>query len=104
MDLDNKTLAQKLREGAVVKNHVVQVSTQIWEDILERLTASVPQQHGAWEWNPDGMDWGLGAWQCSECGCRNSNLPVDTRISPYMFSGSRYCPNCGATMDKEAGR
>lgn len=102
MDLDNKTFAQKLCDGAVVKNDVVHISTQMWEIIVERIAESVPQQHGAWVWNPNGIDWGLGAWQCSLCGARNNNLPADTKISPYAFSGSRYCPNCGARMDEEA--
>lgn len=103
MDLDNKSFAQKLCEGAVVKNQVVHISTQMWETIVERIATSVQQKHGRWVWNPNGMDWVLGAWQCSVCGSRNNNLPVNTRISPYRFSGSRYCPNCGAKMDEEAG-
>lgn len=58
-------------------------------------------KHGKWIWDPNGMDWGLGTWQCSECACRNNNLPVNNRINPLVFSGSKYCPNCGAKMDLE---
>lgn len=58
-----------------------------------------PVRHGRWIWNPNGMDWGLGAWMCSECACRNHNIPDDDRIKPLRFSGSRYCPNCGAKMN-----
>ena len=103
MNLDTKTFAQKLREGVVVKNQVVHVSVQMWEIIVDRIAASVPQQHGACVWNPGGIDWGRGAWQCSLCGSRNSNLPVNNRVSPHTFSGSRYCPNCGARMDEKKG-
>lgn len=56
-------------------------------------------RHGKWIWNPNGMDFGLGAWECSECAVRNNNLPVNDKINPFLFSGSNYCPNCGAKMD-----
>lgn len=56
-------------------------------------------KHGKWYWDLNGMDWGLGAWKCSECACRNNNLPMNSRINPLRFSGSNYCPNCGAKMD-----
>ena len=37
-------------------------------------TADVAEvKHGKWIWDPNGMDWGLGTWQCSECSCRNNN-------------------------------
>lgn len=68
---------------------------------IERLPAIDPEElrpKGKWIWNPDGVDWGLGAWVCSECACRNNNLPMDSNINPLTFSGSKYCPNCGAMM------
>lgn len=101
MDYDNPTFAKKLREGAVVKDGTVLVSTQLWEIVTDRIAESVPQQHGAWQWNPNGMDWGLGAWQCSICGNKNDNLPCNAKIRPHIFAGSRFCPNCGAKMDAE---
>lgn len=101
MDYDNPTFAQKLRKGAVIKDGTVLVSTQLWEIVTDRIAESVPQQHGTWIWNPNGMDWGLGAWQCSICGCKNDNLPCDAKINPHIFAGSRFCPNCGAKMDAE---
>lgn len=52
-----------------------------------------------WIWNPNGVDWGLGAWECRECACRNNNLPMNSNINPLMFSGSKFCPNCGARME-----
>ena len=60
-----------------------------------------PVVHGHWVYNRNGMDWNLGAWECSACKCRNNNLPGSEIYSPYSFVGSRYCPNCGAKMDKE---
>lgn len=58
-----------------------------------------PVRHGYWVYDKNGMDWNLGAWECSECGERNNNLGGTRRINPYNFVGSRYCPNCGARMD-----
>lgn len=60
-----------------------------------------PVVHGRWVYNPNGMDWNLGAWQCSFCKCNNNNLPGNDKYNPYIFQGSNYCPNCGAKMDGE---
>ena len=60
-----------------------------------------PVVHGRWIYNPNGMDWNLGAWQCSVCKCNNNNLPGNDKHNPYIFQGSNYCPNCGAKMDEE---
>jgi hypothetical protein len=56
------------------------------------------QSEGEWVYNHDGMDWGLGAWHCSLCGCNNNNLPMDNRVNPLRFAGTKYCGNCGARM------
>lgn len=73
------------------------------EQYIDQEPASdvVEVKHGKWIWDPNGMDWGLGTWQCSECACRNNNLPMNNRINPLVFSGSKYCPNCGAKMGAE---
>lgn len=57
---------------------------------------------GHWVWDENGNDWGIGAWMCSECGCKNDNLGVrkDGGFSPYFFAGSKYCPQCGVRMVK----
>lgn len=77
---------------------------EVWLDCrLEIIHAEsedvAPVKYGRWVYNPNGMDWGLGAWICSECGCKNNNLGMDNRIKPLLFEGSKYCPNCGAKMD-----
>lgn len=58
-----------------------------------------PVRHGRWIYNPNGMDFNLGAWECSVCTQKNNNLPCNRNISPYICVGSKYCPNCGARMD-----
>ena len=57
-----------------------------------------PVRHGKWIYNPNGMDFNLGAWECSVCTQKNNNLPCSRNISPYICVGSKYCPNCGAKM------
>ena len=69
------------------------------EEVVDMLEYGyLKRSEGEWHYNPDGMDWGLGAWQCSLCGCRNDNLPMDKNIKPLRWAGSKYCPNCGAKM------
>ena len=57
--------------------------------------------HGKWVWNNNAIDWSIGGWICNDCGVINKNLPYDKNINPYVWSGSKYCPNCGAKMDLE---
>lgn len=70
-------------------------------DTGKRAADVVEVKHGKWEYDPDGNDWGLGAWRCSLCQCKNDNLGMGKHINPYQFAGSKYCPNCGAKMDGE---
>lgn len=71
--------------------------------IKEAPAADVVEvKHGKWEYDPDGNDWGLGAWCCSLCQCKNDNLGMGKHINPYQFAGSKYCPNCGAKMDGDS--
>lgn len=58
-----------------------------------------PVKHGHWVYNQNGLDWSLGAWECNLCHSVNNNLPSDKRFSPYVYAGSKYCPNCGAKMN-----
>lgn len=55
-------------------------------------------EYAEWYYDPNGMDWGLGAWLCSKCQHKNDNLGGSKNINPYMFSGSKFCPQCGAVM------
>ena len=67
--------------------------------VNEPTIDAVPVRHGEWKYNPNGMDWGLGAWECSLCHAQNNNLGMGNNINPYMFVGSNWCPQCGAKMD-----
>ena len=74
--------------------------------LRELLAADVaPVKHGNWWLDPNGMDWNLPAWKCDQCGCKNDMIPPFVRgkdgpiqVNPYLWSGSNYCPSCGAKM------
>lgn len=69
-------------------------------DVLEMLD-KIPEANvkeietTCWVWDPNGMDWNIGAWVCGNCGCKNNNLPNNPDIPPHMFAGARFCPQCG---------
>ena len=67
-----------------------------------------PVRHGRWVWNNDAIDYSIGAWVCSECGGRNENIhaakPGTVKVlstNPYIYAGTKFCPNCGAKMSAE---
>lgn len=70
---------------------------EIRECVKNADVASVA--HGEWHYNENGRDFGLGAWACSCCGTCNHNIPGNPNMNPYIWSGSKFCPNCGAKMD-----
>ena len=69
---------------------------------IDALTLLKEQKHGHWVFDPDGIDWNIPAWCCSECHCRNYNIPPNIeKVNPLRWEGSKFCPNCGAKMDEE---
>lgn len=74
---------------------------KIFEHIIETAPAAdvVEVRHGVWIYDTNGNDWGIGAWVCSLCHNKNDNLGIGRGINPYMFAGSKWCPQCGAKMD-----
>ena len=57
--------------------------------------------HAHWVYDPNGCDWGIGAYRCSRCDCRNGGLPCNEDAHVYSYANSHYCPYCGAKMDEE---
>ena len=56
---------------------------------------------GHWILDPDGNDWNLPAWICSECHRKNDNIGVVEKgigADPRNWGGSKFCPECGARM------
>lgn len=68
-------------------------------DIMRFPSAQPERKKGKWVWNEDGVDWGLGAWCCSECGRKPETWwESDRSNNPLRFAGSKFCGNCGAYM------
>lgn len=68
-------------------------------DWLETVPVPSHEIFGTWEWDPDGIDYGLGAWKCSNCGSKAETWwAKDGNSNPLKFAGSHYCGNCGAAM------
>ena len=67
----------------------------------EQLPSAQPERKtGRWVWNPNGMDWNLGAWCCSECRTKAETWWAnDEKYNPLMCSGGEFCGNCGARME-----
>lgn len=70
---------------------------------------AVSYVHAHWILDPNGMDWNLPAWVCSKCHNKNDMIPPYIKMgdgrtvipkNPNAFSGSQYCPYCGAKMDE----
>ena len=83
-------------------NEEVTVSAQDINHPCDEWEAPVDHtRHAHWEWDPNGMDWNIGAWVCSKCKCKpNSLWESERNINPRQWAGSHYCPNCGAKMDE----
>jgi DNA-directed RNA polymerase subunit RPC12/RpoP len=57
---------------------------------------------GYWVWDKNGMDFGLGAWCCSECKSKAETWwASDKKYNPLNCSGGAFCGNCGAKMIKK---
>ena len=70
------------------------------DDIAKTPTVdAVEVVHAHWKFDPNGCDWGIGAYRCSYCGNKNSALPINEDAYVYSYACSNYCPHCGAKMD-----
>ena len=67
--------------------------------IIREFPEAEKQESGEWLWDPNGMDWGIGAWVCNRCGSRPETWwNTMKECHPLRCSGSHYCGNCGAKM------
>lgn len=55
-----------------------------------------PVTRAHWEWDENGIDWGLGVWKCSHCHCKAETWWATKKYSPLHCAGSHFCGNCGA--------
>lgn len=97
--ISRKALYKKITEGEFTTGNIFK-DMELQDFINEQPTVdAVEVVRGRWWFDPDGMDWGIGAWKCSHCGCKNDNLGSRGNVNPYHFAGSKFCPHCGAKMD-----
>ena len=72
------------------------------ENIRGLPTADVRENvRGEWKLDPNGMDWNIPAYRCSECGFVANYIGVEANglgNNPMNWAGSNFCPNCGAQM------
>ena len=100
--IDQETLFQALTDKFKARLGSSHLPT--WNDAFDTAksvpTADVVEVvHASWVWNPDGMDWGIGAWVCGKCGSRPETWWNTVKeCQPLRCSGSHYCGNCGADM------
>lgn len=78
------------------------IAERIAKEELQKKCDAMTAQKGHWVYDPNAIDWGMGGWICNLCGNRNNNLPIMQQdCNPYLYTGSQYCPACGAKMVKE---
>ena len=68
-------------------------------DIM-RFPSAEPKT-GKWKLDPDGMDWNIPAWRCSECGFVANYIGVEANgfgNNPMNWAGSKFCPQCGVRI------
>lgn len=72
------------------------------QTVEDAPTIEPEQKKGKWVWDENGMDWGLGAWRCSECHTKAETWWAnDEKYNPLRCSGGNFCGNCGAKMGAE---
>ena len=72
-------------------------------DIIDRIgeqptVDAAPVVHGQWRWGLNAYKQ-HGAW-CTRCGCGWEYNPGDFDRVQGLVNAHKYCPNCGAKMDK----
>ena len=69
------------------------------DDAAIQAPSEPERKSGKWIWYEDGVDWGLGAWCCSECGRKPETWwESDKSANPLRCAGGRFCGNCGTYM------
>ena len=69
----------------------------------EHLKIEGKMKTAHWEWYEHAYDWNIGGYVCSNCRAKNDNLPGQRDFGvndPYLYVGSKFCPNCGRPMVK----
>lgn len=105
--IERETMIQAIREysgffqDSPSTNHMILKMEA--EDVARDLEAAdvAPVVHGRWIYDCNATDYGIGGYICSRCKTKNNNLPCNRFKTLSVFSGAKFCPNCGAKMDFE---
>lgn len=100
-DLISREEAKKqISEWATILTKPTMLDKDATMVVLDTLpSVSAEPKRGKWVWNEDGMDWGIGAWCCSECGRKSETWwACDKKYNPLRCADSHFCGNCGAKM------
>ena len=112
MTIEETIRALQSKKPAVVGTEHQKGFKEGIEEAIRYLLTDTNDKTSSWIYNKDGMDYGIGAWQCEKCGCNNSMIPTYIRmpegkqdithenINPYAYAGTRFCGNCGRIMVK----
>lgn len=93
----------RLQNGAL--NHFLLTGSSTSKELILHTASEelLQKSYAHWYFDPNGCDWGLPAWRCSNCYAKNDNLGMDKNISPYLFEGGKFCPCCGKPMKPSQG-
>lgn len=83
-----------------VENNSYGMGSRASVKAIKALPSAEPKT-GEWEYDPNGMDWNIPAWRCSECGFVANYIGVEANglgNSPMIWAGSKYCPECGCKI------
>ena len=95
-------LIKKLCDKCDPKCEIETTRCGLVDTVIQMATADVAEvKRGEWIWDINATDWGIGAWICSECHVINNNIPQRSTCRPLAWTGSKFCPNCGADMRGE---
>ena len=99
----DKCLEDAEKEAVRNRKYVFASALNTIRGNLRNFPSAQPERKtGRWIWNPNGMDWNLGAWCCSECKFKAETWWAnDEKYNPLMCSGGHFCGNCGADMRGE---
>ena len=90
------------------KDVFMREATEEERELIENYMKSISEEmqvvkHAHWKWDEDGVDWGIGAWVCSNCGLMFPDMEVALNKNAHIrkYAYSHYCGCCGAKMDEE---
>ena len=85
----------------VVSSNVISETKAREIEAYNMAIEALSERTGEWILDPNGMDWNLPAWKCSECGFVANYIGVYANglgSNPMHCAGSKFCPQCGVRI------